>query len=104
MNAHPKLRGALVLILIFSIAGLTVARVCHDHFEDVVIIEPETWLNSADAKRPDSWNQENKRSRVMQYESFHGLLSLRMIFLATNDPLTSSIVDYRLHHDEEALS
>lgn len=70
-----KIKGTAV-ICGGSIAGLTAARVCHDHFEDVVIIEPEAWLNSADAKRPDSWNQENKRSRVMQYESFHALLTI----------------------------
>lgn len=56
---------------VFSIAGLVAARVCHDHFEDVVIVEPETWLSSQDAKRTDAWNQENKRTRIMQYGSFH---------------------------------
>ncbi|KAK0215855.1 hypothetical protein EDD85DRAFT_443784 [Armillaria nabsnona] len=75
---RQKIKGTAV-ICGGSIAGLTAARVCHDHFEDVVIIEPETWLNSADAKRPDSWNQENKRSRVMQYESFHALLTIGYI-------------------------
>ncbi|KAK0501788.1 hypothetical protein EDD18DRAFT_1347857 [Armillaria luteobubalina] len=70
-----KIKGTAV-ICGGSIAGLTAARVCHDHFEDVVIIEPEAWLNSADAMRSDSRNQENKRSRVMQYESFHILLTI----------------------------
>ncbi|KAK0188408.1 hypothetical protein F5146DRAFT_1055127 [Armillaria mellea] len=70
-----KIKGTAV-ICGGSIAGLTAARVCHDHFDDVIIIEPEAWLNSADAIRPDSWNQENKRSRVMQYESFHALLTI----------------------------
>ncbi|KAK0466727.1 uncharacterized protein EV420DRAFT_644298 [Desarmillaria tabescens] len=52
VNTYPQLREALVLVLIriFSIAGLTAARVCHDHFEDVVIIEPEAWLNFCGCK------------------------------------------------------
>ncbi len=56
-----------------SVGGLLAARVCHDHFDDVVIVEPEMWLNSEDARRTDSWNQGNRRSRVMQYESFQGV-------------------------------
>ncbi|KAK0489411.1 hypothetical protein IW261DRAFT_413502 [Armillaria novae-zelandiae] len=56
-----------------SISGLLTARVCHDHFENVLIVEPEGWLNSDDAKRVDSWNQENVRSRVMQYDSLQGV-------------------------------
>lgn len=64
-----------------SIAGLTAACVCHDHFEDVIIVEPEAWLSSSDAKRTDAWNQENKRTRIMQYESFHLLLAIGYISL-----------------------
>ncbi len=51
--------------------GLIAARVCHDHFDDVLIVEPETWLNSPDAMRVDPWNQESKRSRIVQYNSLH---------------------------------
>ncbi|KAK0501783.1 hypothetical protein EDD18DRAFT_1317898 [Armillaria luteobubalina] len=80
-----KIKGTAV-ICGGSIAGLVVARVCHDHFEDVIIIEPETWLSSQDAKRTDVWNQENKRTRIMQYHSLHSLLaagymSLTKLFL-----------------------
>ncbi|KIY64982.1 hypothetical protein CYLTODRAFT_424747 [Cylindrobasidium torrendii FP15055 ss-10] len=50
--------------------GLLAARVCSDHFERVVIIEPESWLLTEDAQRKDSWNQDSKRARVMQYKSF----------------------------------
>ncbi|KAK0489401.1 hypothetical protein IW261DRAFT_1390954 [Armillaria novae-zelandiae] len=69
-----KIKGTAV-ICGGSIAGLVAARVCHDHFEDVVIVEPETWLSSQDAKRTDVWNQENKRTRVMQYGLFHSFLA-----------------------------
>ncbi|KAK0501773.1 hypothetical protein EDD18DRAFT_1347844 [Armillaria luteobubalina] len=70
---NKKIKGTAV-ICGGSIAGLVAARVCHDHFEDVVVVEPETWLSSQDAKRTDSWNQENKRTRIMQYGSLHTLL------------------------------
>ncbi len=30
-------------------------------------------MNSEDAMRVDAWNQESKRSRIMQYESLHGV-------------------------------
>ncbi|PBL00011.1 hypothetical protein ARMGADRAFT_959754 [Armillaria gallica] len=56
-----------------SISGLLTARVCRDHFENVLIVEPEGWLNSEDAKRVNSWNQENIRSLVMQYGSLQGV-------------------------------
>ncbi|KAK0499761.1 hypothetical protein EDD18DRAFT_1103064 [Armillaria luteobubalina] len=59
-----------------SIGGLIAARVCHDHFDDVLIVEPETWLNSPDAMRVDPWNQESKRSRIVQYNSLHFLLAI----------------------------
>ncbi|KAK0188416.1 hypothetical protein F5146DRAFT_1055146 [Armillaria mellea] len=64
-----KIKGTAV-ICGGGVGGLLAARVCHDHFDDVVIVEPEMWLNSEDARRIDPWNQENRRSRVVQYESF----------------------------------
>ncbi|KAK0232717.1 hypothetical protein IW262DRAFT_1326368 [Armillaria fumosa] len=72
---HEKIKGTAV-ICGGSIGGLIAARVCHDHFDDVLIVEPETWLNSPDAIRVDHWNQESKRSRVMQYHSLHLLLAI----------------------------
>ncbi|PBK68972.1 hypothetical protein ARMSODRAFT_1038406 [Armillaria solidipes] len=76
-----KIKGTAV-ICGGSIAGLVAARVCHDHFEDVVIIEPEMWLSSQDAKRTDAWNQENKRTRIMQYAFLAiGYMSLARLFL-----------------------
>ncbi|KIY62757.1 hypothetical protein CYLTODRAFT_447021 [Cylindrobasidium torrendii FP15055 ss-10] len=55
-----------------SLGGLFAARVCSDHFERVVIIESEGWLATEDGRRKDSWNQKNKRARVMQYNALHG--------------------------------
>ncbi|KAK0501771.1 hypothetical protein EDD18DRAFT_1431988 [Armillaria luteobubalina] len=80
-----KIKGAAV-VCGGSIAGLIAARACHDHFEEVVIVEPEARLSSQDAKRTDVWNQENKRTRIMQYDSIHsflaaGYMSLTKLFL-----------------------
>ncbi|KAK0501762.1 hypothetical protein EDD18DRAFT_1347834 [Armillaria luteobubalina] len=68
-----KIKGTAV-ICGGSIGGLLAARVCHDHFDDVVIVEPEAWMNTPDATRVDPWNQQSKRSRVMQYDSLHVIL------------------------------
>ncbi|THU91061.1 hypothetical protein K435DRAFT_727686 [Dendrothele bispora CBS 962.96] len=54
-----------------SIAGLLAARVCHDHFERVVVVEPEAWLLTEDGVQVESWEQKHKRARVMQYTSLH---------------------------------
>ncbi|KAK0215034.1 hypothetical protein IW262DRAFT_1404470 [Armillaria fumosa] len=78
---NQKIKGTAI-ICGGSIAGLVAARVCHDHFEDVVIVEPEAWLSSQDAKRTDSWNQENKRTRIMQYGSLHSLLAIGYMSLS----------------------
>ncbi|KAF9061790.1 hypothetical protein BDP27DRAFT_1428557 [Rhodocollybia butyracea] len=59
-----------------SIAGLLAARVCHDFFERVIIVEPEEWLTSEDGMRRFGREQEHKRSRVMQYRSLHGYQAL----------------------------
>ncbi|KAF9061789.1 hypothetical protein BDP27DRAFT_1428556 [Rhodocollybia butyracea] len=59
-----------------SIAGLLAARVCHDFFERVIIVEPEEWLTSEDGMRRFGREQEHKRSRVMQYQSLHGCQAL----------------------------
>ncbi|KAK7052361.1 hypothetical protein R3P38DRAFT_2859936 [Favolaschia claudopus] len=54
-----------------SIAGLLAARVCHDHFERVLVVETEPWVSSEDGSRLDGWNQTRQRSRVMQFTSLH---------------------------------
>ncbi|THU91062.1 hypothetical protein K435DRAFT_841195 [Dendrothele bispora CBS 962.96] len=58
-----------------SIAGLLAARVCHDHFERVVVVEPEGWLSTEDGVQVESWEQKYKRARVIQYTSVHGNLA-----------------------------
>lgn len=63
-----------------SIAGLWTARVCADHFEDILIIEPESWANGyTGTEALYDENGERKgdvstipRQRVMQYNSSHG--------------------------------
>ncbi|KAK0202365.1 hypothetical protein DFS33DRAFT_1434784 [Desarmillaria ectypa] len=70
-----KIKGTAV-ICGGSVGGLLAARVCHDHFDEVLIVESEAWMNSPDATRADPWNQESKRSRVMQYESLHAILAM----------------------------
>ena len=44
-----------------SIAGLLAAQVCSRHFEHVIIVEPEAWLVTEDAKRVDGYNQRATR-------------------------------------------
>ncbi|KAJ7463170.1 hypothetical protein FB451DRAFT_1139544 [Mycena latifolia] len=58
-----------------SIAGLLTARVCHDHFERVLIVEAETWVASEEGRKIDGWNQKLTRSRVVQYASLHACQS-----------------------------
>jgi len=76
-----------------SIAGLLTARICSDHFEKVYIVEPESWLCTEDGKEVESWNQKNKRSRVMQYYSTHGrrpivfVLSFRLTYHSSSGNL-----------------
>ncbi|KAK0466719.1 uncharacterized protein EV420DRAFT_1260875 [Desarmillaria tabescens] len=70
-NGDQKIHGTAV-ICGGSLAGLFTARICHDHFDEVVIVEPEAWADDSDAKRQDAWNQAKPRSRVMQYKSLQG--------------------------------
>ena len=62
-----------------SVTGLWAARLCADHFEDVVIVEPEAWLSSEEArtapfneKGEKNFDGKRSRTRVMQYTSAHG--------------------------------
>ena len=59
-----------------SIAGLLSARVCSDHFENVVMIEPEEWVTKTEGVA-DAHSSPvlQKRSRVPQYNTFHGYQS-----------------------------
>ncbi|PBK68981.1 hypothetical protein ARMSODRAFT_975299 [Armillaria solidipes] len=45
-----------------SVGGLLAVRVCHDHFDEVVVVEPEAWIKFPETGRSDPWNQESKRS------------------------------------------
>ncbi|KAF8806731.1 hypothetical protein BYT27DRAFT_6607012 [Phlegmacium glaucopus] len=76
---QDKIKGAAV-ICGGSISGLITARVCHDHFERVLIVEPEAWLFTDDGMPTQAWTQKNKRTRVMQYRSGQGPIQ-RMGFL-----------------------
>ncbi|KLO08762.1 hypothetical protein SCHPADRAFT_944175 [Schizopora paradoxa] len=46
-----RIRGTAV-VCGGSIAGLWTARICADHFEDVLIVEPEAWLATEDGIAP----------------------------------------------------
>ncbi|KAJ7578590.1 hypothetical protein C8J56DRAFT_968510, partial [Mycena floridula] len=65
-----KLKGTVV-ICGGSIAGLLTARVCLDHFENVIIVEAEAWAGTEDAKKPDG--PQYTRSRILQYNAFQGI-------------------------------
>ncbi|KAJ7737143.1 hypothetical protein DFH07DRAFT_985703, partial [Mycena maculata] len=58
-----------------SIAGLLTARVCHDHFERVIIVEAEAWVTTEEGRKVDGWKQTLSRSRVVQYDSLHACQS-----------------------------
>jgi hypothetical protein len=64
--------GSTYLTSGFSIAGLMTARVCHDHFERVVVVEPEAWLATSEGWDPAQQPQKSKRTRIMQYQSIQG--------------------------------
>ncbi|KAF7322192.1 hypothetical protein MKEN_00743700 [Mycena kentingensis (nom. inval.)] len=55
-----------------SIAGMLAARICHAHFKKVLIIEPDKWTTSDEARTLKEWNHEPRRTRVLQYTSLHG--------------------------------
>ncbi|KAH7103129.1 hypothetical protein BKA62DRAFT_697347 [Auriculariales sp. MPI-PUGE-AT-0066] len=88
--AHKK--HGTVIICGGSFAGLLTARVCADHFERVIIVEPEAWALSDEAvigpvesgvrevvKDGLSYNTyTHKRARIPQYTSIHGYQALVM--------------------------
>ncbi|KAF8577661.1 hypothetical protein K439DRAFT_1396445 [Ramaria rubella] len=71
-----KIRGTAV-ICGGSLGGLFSARVCSDHFENVVIVEPEEWLATPEGyidrhrERTSDGLPAQKRSRVPQYTANH---------------------------------
>ncbi|KAF8221557.1 hypothetical protein L208DRAFT_1327277 [Tricholoma matsutake] len=83
-NARPKdrkIQGTAV-VCGGSIAGLATARVCHDHFEQVIIVEPEAWLVTTEGWKPEREPMAAKtRTRVLQYQSLHVLLAFGFLAL-----------------------
>ena len=86
--AEPRPEGAklkgTVVIAGGSVAGLATARMCTDHFENVIVVEPETWLHTEEGvtvpdrmaknvgKGDDSYNApSHKRARVPQWALHH---------------------------------
>ncbi len=60
---------------LYSIAGLWTARVCADHFEDVLIVEPDELVESKQIDHGNSASLDLRgptRKRVVQYLSAHG--------------------------------
>ncbi|KAJ7691856.1 hypothetical protein B0H16DRAFT_1486638 [Mycena metata] len=64
LNPQPKPRGTERDISWHSITGMVTARICADHFERVIIIDPEL----EDAEKP--------RTRIMQYHAAHVILTI----------------------------
>ncbi|KAF7308200.1 hypothetical protein HMN09_00667800 [Mycena chlorophos] len=62
---------AVGLTVLRSIAGLLAARICHAHFRKVLIVEPEVWVATEDARTVNGWNGGEPRTRVMQWNSQH---------------------------------
>lgn len=79
--AGGKLTGTVV-IAGGSVAGLLTARVCSDHFKEVIVVDPEAWLatDEGDTLTEKDLTEAssntlrapcNKRARVAQYVSVH---------------------------------
>ncbi|KIJ31551.1 hypothetical protein M422DRAFT_783737 [Sphaerobolus stellatus SS14] len=74
-DGDKRIRGTAV-ICGGSLSGLLAARVCSDHFEHVVIVEPEEWLLSEDGLNPNIENAmngktiNNPRARIPQWYSW----------------------------------
>lgn len=52
-----------------SLAGLFAARVLADHYQHVLIVEPEEWVTTEEGLQHD---HSKKRTRVPQYAYMHG--------------------------------
>lgn len=83
MNSDHVVGQYLCLNVHHSIAGLWSALVAADHFEDVLIIEPEAWLpsigksNQYDAEGlPVLEEVSPQRTRVAHSDACHGQFDL----------------------------
>lgn len=69
--------------IVVSIASLWAARICADHFDDVVFIDPEAWIATDEGRttsfeksfgvRSEKSEGTHNRARVMQYNALHGM-------------------------------
>ncbi|KAH8117861.1 hypothetical protein DFH11DRAFT_1503246 [Phellopilus nigrolimitatus] len=86
-----------------SIAGLWTARIAADHFEDVLIVEPEAWVHTEEGQSNTcdkageyvESSREHVRTRVMQYDADHtfqpiALDALRKLFPDADEEIKSS--------------
>lgn len=78
-SPNKKIKGTVV-IAGASFAGLWTACVCSDHFEDVVVIEPDAWVCTEEGIRTPVELPVTKRARVAQYNSLHGMYLLIPIY------------------------
>ncbi|KAL1746893.1 hypothetical protein HDZ31DRAFT_33158 [Schizophyllum fasciatum] len=111
--AGEKLKGTAV-VCGGSIAGLVTARILHDHYERVVVVEPEAWLATEDARRVRAWEQEHKRARLIQYGAIHvvhgiGYRAFRQLFDKFDEECAASGIaigpaDYKTHMWGNALA
>ncbi|KAJ7066179.1 hypothetical protein C8F01DRAFT_695638 [Mycena amicta] len=70
-QATEKISGTAV-VCGGGIAGLLTARVCHEHFERVLVVEAEPWLATDEARRVDGWKLlKQQRTRLLQWNSLH---------------------------------
>ncbi|KAH7101153.1 hypothetical protein BKA62DRAFT_704391 [Auriculariales sp. MPI-PUGE-AT-0066] len=86
LGSPTSRRHGTAIICGGSIGGLLTARVCADHFDRVVVIEPEGWALSDEARHGRGYTGTrevhgddgtyttvtHKRSRIWQYTTFHG--------------------------------
>lgn len=57
-----------------SISGLLAARVCSDHFSEVVVVEPEALFDSNGEVLP----MDVRRKRILQYTALHGFQPINL--------------------------
>ncbi len=76
---NEKIKGTVV-IAGASFAGLWTACICSDHFEHVVVIEPDAWVCTEEGIRTPVELPVTKRARVAQYNSLHGMYLLIPIY------------------------
>lgn len=64
----------------YSFSGLYAARILSDHFQNVLVVEPESWVNTSEGYAPVfdmngdviENGQTHNRARVLQHGTTHG--------------------------------